>query len=131
MRLAILRNVAGERTADFGDGVLDEVARLPFGNVRELKGALNKITAYQQLDGTAVSAGDVRAVLGVTVAPVAPATPDRIQAIIPNGTDYDGFLADVLLEVEERVEPWRVKLGEAVATYPRGRVERRACWSAP
>ncbi|WP_439643773.1 DnaA/Hda family protein [Gemmatimonas sp.] len=117
MRLAILRNVAGERTADFGDGVLDEVARLPFGNVRELKGALNKITAYQQLDGTAVSAGDVRAVLGVTVAPVAPATPDRIQAIIPNGTDYDGFLADVLLEVEERVEPWRVKLGEAVATY--------------
>jgi LL-diaminopimelate aminotransferase len=95
MRLAILRNVAGERTADFGDGVLDEVARLPFGNVRELKGALNKITAYQQLDGTAVSAGDVRAVLGVTVAPVAPATPDRIQAIIPNGTDYDGFLADV------------------------------------
>lgn len=117
MRLAILRNVAGDRTVDFGDGVLDEVARLPFGNVRELKGALNKITAYQQLDGAAVKAGDVRAVLGVTVAPAAPATPDRIQAIIPNGTDYDGFLADVLQEVEERVEPWRVKLGEAIATY--------------
>ncbi len=117
MRLAILRNVAGDRTADFADGVLDEVARLPFGNVRELKGALNKVTAYQQLDGVAVKAVDVRAVLGVTVTPAEPATPDRIQAIIPNGTDYDGFLADVLQEVEERVEPWRVKLGEAIATY--------------
>ncbi|WP_053334406.1 DnaA ATPase domain-containing protein [Gemmatimonas phototrophica] len=117
MRLAILRNVAGDRQVDFGDGVLDEVARLPFGNVRELKGALNKITAYQQLDGTAVLATDVRAVLGVTVAPLPPTPPDRIQAIIPNGTDYEGFLADVLHEVEERVEPWRVQIGEAIATY--------------
>jgi chromosomal replication initiation ATPase DnaA len=56
-------------------------------------------------------------VLGVTVAPAPPTPPDRIQAIIPNGTDYEGFLADVLHEVEERVEPWRVKIGEAVATY--------------
>lgn len=117
MRLAILRNVAGERQEDFADGVLDEIARLPFANVRELKGALNKLTAYQQLDGRAVSVGEVRAVLGVSVVPVAPATPDRIQAIIPHGTDYEGFLADVLHEVEARVEPWRVRIGEVVAVY--------------
>lgn len=117
MRLAILRNVAAERHLDIAAGVLDEVARLPFGNVRELKGALNKITAYQQLDGRPIASEEVRAVLGVSAALVPPATPDRIQAIIPAGTDYEGFLADVLHEVEARVEPWRVRLGEAIASF--------------
>lgn len=117
MRLAILRNVAGERHVDFAEDVLDEVARLPFGNVRELKGALNKITAYQQLDGRPIASDEVRAVLGVSATASVPSTPDRIQAIIPNGTDYEGFLADVLQEVETRVEPWRVRIGEALATY--------------
>lgn len=117
MRLAILRNVATERRVEVAVGVLDEVARLPFGNVRELKGALNKITAYQQLDGRPIASEEVRAVLGVSASPVAPATPDRIRAIIPAGTDYEGFLADVLHEVEARVEPWRVRLGEAIASF--------------
>lgn len=114
MRLAILRNVSQDRPVTFAGGVLEAVARLPFANVRELKGALNKLTAYQQLEGTPVTAADVRAVLGerATPAPVG-----RIEAIIPTGTDYDGFLADVLQEVESRVEPWRVQLGEALATW--------------
>ena len=117
LRLAILRNVAAERTMSVADGVLEEVARLPFSNVRELKGALNKLTAYQELEGQPVAAGDVRAVLGVHAASPAPATAERFQAIIPAGTDYDGFLADVLHEVENRVAPWRVVIGEAIATY--------------
>ncbi len=129
MRLAILRNVAVERHVGFAPGVLDEVARLPFANVRELKGALNKLSAYQQLEGQPVDADDVRAILGerrgtmstpseLTAVP-RPASPlhDRIEAIIPAGTDYDGFLADVLREVESRVEPWRVTLGEAIAQW--------------
>ncbi|MBL0940651.1 MAG: ATP-binding protein [Gemmatimonadaceae bacterium] len=114
MRLAILRNVAQERSVQFADGVLDAVARLPFGNVRELKGALNKLSAFQQLEGTPVTAADVRAVLGER-APTG--VPDRIEAIIPAGTDYEGFLADVLQEVETRVEPWRVQLGDALAQW--------------
>ncbi|MBA3917476.1 MAG: hypothetical protein C0516_02685 [Gemmatimonas sp.] len=114
MRLAILRNVSQDRSVSFADGVLDAVARMPFGNVRELKGALNKLSAYQQLEGTPVSVGDVRAVLGER----APTTaPERIEAIIPAGTDYEGFLADVLQEVETRVEPWRIQLGDAIARY--------------
>ena len=117
MRLAILRNVVADRSVAFADGVLDEVARLPFGNVRELKGALNKLTAYQQLDGRPVASDEVRAVLGVHASPTAPPTPERIRAIIPNGTDYEGFLADVLMEVETRVEPWRVRIGEAIGAY--------------
>jgi len=130
MRLAILRNVAVERRTDFASGVLDEVARLPFANVRELKGALNKLSAYQQLEGQPVKADDVRAIVGERS--TAPATttggslavgtrssplPGRIEAIIPAGTDYEGFLADVLNEVESRVEPWRVKLGDAIAHW--------------
>lgn len=120
MRLAILRNVAGSRGVEFADGVLNEVARLAFGNVRELKGALNKLSAYQQLEGTPVSPPDVRAVLGERASmptPSSPSHPPRIEAIIPDGTDYEGFLADVLQEVETRVEPWRVALGEAISRW--------------
>lgn len=120
MRLAILRNVAGARDLEFADGVLNEVARLAFGNVRELKGALNKLSAFQQLEGTPVAPPDVRAVLGERASPPSspsPSYPPRIEAIIPDGTDYDGFLADVLQEVETRVEPWRVALGEATARW--------------
>jgi chromosomal replication initiator protein len=118
MRLAILRNVAGARGVEFADGVLNEVARLAFGNVRELKGALNKLSAFQQLEGTPVAPPDVRAVLGerASAAPVS-SHPPRFEAIIPDGTDYEGFLADVLQEVETRVEPWRVALGEAMSHW--------------
>jgi chromosomal replication initiation ATPase DnaA len=116
MRLAILRNVAGGRGVEFADGVLNEVARLAFDNVRELKGALNKLAAFQQLEGTPVTPPDVRAVLGERATPVS-SHPPRITAIIPDGTDYEGFLADVLQEVETRVEPWRVALGEAMSRW--------------
>ena len=118
MRLAILRNVASVRGVEFADGVLDEVARLAFGNVRELKGALNKLSAFQQLEGTPVASPDVRAVLGERAAPSPlPSHPPRIAAIIPDGSDFEGFLADVLQEVETRVEPWRVALGEAMSRW--------------
>jgi chromosomal replication initiator protein len=143
MRLAILRNVAAGRPVDFAPGVLDEVARLPFANVRELKGALNKLTAYQQLEGQPVTAPDVRAVLGELrgehrvdhridatppaapsatsrprrAAPAPPRLDDRIEAIIPADVEYEGFIADVMHEVEARVEPWRVRLGEAMARW--------------
>ncbi len=119
MRLAILRNASAERVLEVGDGVLEEVARLPFGNVRELKGALNRLVAYQQVEGTVVAPSDVRAVLG-----------DRVSATPVSGTivpvrtsapaapaEYAGFLADVVHEVENRVEKWRVTLGEACAYW--------------
>lgn len=131
MRLAILRNAADGRAAHFAHGVLEEVARVPFANVRELKGALNKLTAYQQLEERPVAAADVRAVLGEHAthaaadhaggdhAPVSLATAraERVAAVIPADTDYEGFLADILQEVEQRVEPWRVKLGEAMTRW--------------
>lgn len=130
MRLAILRNACTERELSFGEGVLEETARQAFGNVRELKGALNKLSAYQQLDGQAITASDVRAVLGehahdhATGGATTPAQPAReiaspvaTSATAEGGSEYDGFLADVLQEVETRVEQWRVYLGEACAFW--------------
>lgn len=118
MRLAILRNSCAERTTNFAGGVLEEVARLPFGNVRELKGALNRLTAFQQLDGTEVQANDVRAVLGERIArestPQVVVIPDAMLGA--SGKEYEGFLADVTEVVETRVEKWRIHLGEA-CTY--------------
>jgi len=122
MRLAILRNACSTRSLDFYDGVLEEVARLAFGNVRELKGALNKLTAYQQLEGQGIGPNDVRAVLGERVTPVrvaATASGRQVAGGSEAAGEYEGFLADVFREVETRVEKWRVVLGEA-CTFWRG-----------
>ncbi len=120
MRLAILRNACSTRSLEFHDGVMEEVARLAFGNVRELKGALNKLTAYQQLEGQGIGAADVRAVLGERATPVAVTVSGRqIAGGSEVAGEYEGFLADVFQEVETRVEKWRVVLGEA-CTFWRG-----------
>jgi len=118
MRLAILRNACVERALAFSDGVLEETARLPYANVRELKGALNRLSAFQQLEGQDITAEDVRAVLGERVASVVvpPARASHAGAS-DSATEYEGFLADVLQEVETRVEQWRVHLGEACAFW--------------
>lgn len=118
MRLAILRNACAERHLVFGDGVLEETARQPFVNVRELKGALNRLSAFQQLEGQSLTADDVRAVLGEQVR-VASGEGKFMNAVATadSASEYEGFLADVLQEVETRVENWRVYIGEACAFW--------------
>ena len=91
MRLAILRNAANERDVRFEPGVLDEVARLGFGNVRELKGALNRLVALQQLDATPLPAHDVPRLLGeaagARLTPVAsPARSVPTPAVTPSSS---------------------------------------------
>jgi chromosomal replication initiation ATPase DnaA len=122
MRLAILRNACSERDLAFSDGVIEETARLPFVNVRELKGALNRLSAFQLLDARGLEAQDVRAVLGeqahVVAEPLSAAASAAANAAAAEaGAEYEGFLADVLQEVETRVEQWRVYLGEACAFW--------------
>ena len=115
MRLAILRNAGGDRGVVFAEGVLEEVARVPYGNVRELKGAFNKLTAFQQLEGTPVTPADVRAVLGERVVVAGDAARPSDAASTPVGDE--GFLSDVQQAVEVRVEPWRIAVGEALTQW--------------
>src|SRR5687767_2803546 len=63
-KVAILRGKAEERKVSFAPGVIEELSRLDFTNVRELHGAMNRLVAQQSLDGTLTPA-QVRAVLGV------------------------------------------------------------------
>lgn len=130
MRLAILRNATTERTLEFAVGVLEETARLPFANVRELKGALNRLSAFQQLEGQDVSAHDVRAVLGGQTTVLSAANTANDTLVHGEGSgEFAGFLADIFHEVETRVEQWRVGLGEAAdfwraEGYATGVIER-------
>ena len=118
MRLEILRNSCIERTPAFGDGVLEEVARLQFGNVRELKGALNRLSAYQQFEGGDMNATDVRTMLSDRIPPVPATSGTAVERLHTTAaTEYQGFLADVTEEVHTRVEKWRIHLGEACAFW--------------
>ncbi len=117
MRLAILRNACAARALTVEDGVLREVARIAFGNVRELKGALNRVAAYQQLDGQGISPADVRAVLGERSRAPEVLLNRASEHDVPGAAEYEGFLADVAFEVETRVESWRLMLGEACTIW--------------
>ena len=57
--MAILKAKCEERGVRFRAGVIDEVGRLEFKNVRELQGALNRLIAFQTLGGEQVDAEHV------------------------------------------------------------------------
>lgn len=105
-RVAILRNTCAERDVRFAAGVLEELARSPAGNVRELQGALNRLMAHQSLLDSPVGVSDVWHVLG-TARGAAP----------PLADEFDHFVSDVTSAVAESVEAWRVRLGERIARW--------------
>jgi chromosomal replication initiator protein len=125
MCLAILRNAAAERGLRFEDGVLEVVARLAFGNVRELKGALNRLAAFQQLEESPIGAADVRAILGDrraaseyrVSAPVEPPAEERVRRAPAEPRRTGDLLADVAPGATSHPERWRVTLGEAGAFW--------------
>ncbi len=101
-RVAILRMWCEERGTRFEQGVLEAVARIAFGNVRELQGALNRLVACQSLTGTLVTPASVRALLGeraevgvgAAVGAGAPAGP-------ANSGEFASFISDVTEVVSE------------------------------
>jgi chromosomal replication initiator protein len=64
-RIAIVRKKAEERSQTLSTGVAEILAKVAFGNVRELQGGLNRVLAVQELDARAVSAAEVAKLLGV------------------------------------------------------------------
>lgn len=127
-RLAILLRRAEERGAEFGEGVLQAVAGFEVPNVRELLGLLNKLVAYQAVSESPITpdgasellVGEVRTEVPMTTGP-APAlmVPGEPAAEPPEARpdEFADFLFDVAHTVEEQVEVWRSKLGEAIMRW--------------
>ena len=107
-RVAILRAKCEERRIAFGPGVIEELARMEYANVRELQGALNRLVAQQTLDGKLTPSG-VAALAG---------TPEPAPAA-PTGKrdEFFSFLTDIASAVAAQIEPWKVRVGEAVAYW--------------
>lgn len=127
-RLAILLRRAEERGAEFGEGVLQALAEFEVPNVRELLGLLNKLVAYQAVSESPITpdgasellAGEVRTEVPMTTGP-APAlmVPGEPPPPPPQARpdEFADFLSDVAHTVEEQVEVWRSKLGEAIMRW--------------
>lgn len=112
-RMAILRMWCDQRSLRFEQGVLEAVARIGFGNVRELQGALNRLIACQTLAGTPVTPGSVRALLGARA---------EVAAAAGTGGGFGGgefasFLSDVTDVVAQHLEPWRIRVMDAVSHW--------------
>ncbi len=108
-RVAILQRKCEERDARFETGVIEAVARLGHGNVRELQGALTRLVAFQRLGEIAVTSRNVCDLLGAEASPEAPAP--------AASNEFGNFLSDISVAVAQHIESWRARLGEAVATW--------------
>jgi chromosomal replication initiator protein DnaA len=111
-RVAILRNKCAEREMTFADGVLEELARMPCGSVRELQGALNRLAAHEALGERPVTPANVRSIIaGGRV------TPEFGREAAASHDEFAGFLSDIAVAVAQHVEGWRVRLGERIAHW--------------
>jgi chromosomal replication initiator protein DnaA len=110
-RIAILRSKCEERGLHFRTGVIEELAKIEFANVRELQGALNRLSAFQALGQQSVGAPDVRMILGAQGTASLP-----IPASKSSG-EFQSFLSDVAIAVAQHVEVWKARVGEAIAYW--------------
>lgn len=119
-RVAIMRAKLEERGVRFQGGVLEELARLEFRNVRELQGALNRLIAAQTLGGEQVRPERVRAMLAGDGRDSRPSGQERVSAATkardPN-LDFQSFVSDIASAVAQHVDPWKIKVAEAVAYW--------------
>ena len=110
-RVAILQKLSREKEARFRDGVLEELARIDFSNIRELQGGLNRLIAHQGLRDVEVQPTDVRSLLSSGTTPVSGGRP------AVGGTDFAAYVREVATLVAETVPAWKVRLGEAAAKW--------------
>jgi len=104
-RVAILRAKCAERGLVFGSGVLEELARVPSRNVRELQGWLNRLVAQQSLSAVPLEPVDVRALVA------------RSRGSTPVANEFDSFVREIASVVSQSVDRWRARLAEFVARW--------------
>ena len=105
-RTAILHAKCEERKVQFKSGVIEELGRLEFRNIRELQGALNRLIAVQQLGGDLVRPTDVITILGSLAAGAIPA---RKSGAIPKPPDEAPF--------ETSSPGWKTQLRRAIDNW--------------
>jgi chromosomal replication initiation ATPase DnaA len=107
-RVAIARRKAEARGQSLGDGVAETLARIAFGNVRELQGALNRLLAVQELEGRAVRAEEVARLLGRVAGPA-------------ELDEFGDFLSEITDALEDVVThaPAERQLADAIARWER------------
>jgi chromosomal replication initiator protein DnaA len=122
-RIAILRARCEERGVRFQAGVVEELANIEFRNIRELQGSLNKLIATQTLGGDHIKPEQVRGMFGMDPASARTSTPVRLSTpakVSPAGRpslDFQTFVTDIASAVAAHVDPWKIKVAEAVAFW--------------
>jgi chromosomal replication initiator protein DnaA len=108
-RVAILRRKCEELSTRFPVGVVEAVARIGHGNVRELEGALTRLLAYEQLGEGQVVPAKVPQILGGRHTPAISTT------IVPD--EFSAFLSDLTAVVTEQLDETRQRLADAIARW--------------
>ncbi|MCK5653255.1 MAG: ATP-binding protein, partial [Gemmatimonadetes bacterium] len=124
-RVAIIRRRAQERGATLERGVAETIAKVPYQNVRELGGALNRVIAIQDLEERSVVVGELAALLGLE-----DEGPDDLYDFVEELSD------EVAATVEEQEAPWRQLIRETAeraedAGFEAGRLRRLLEGDAP
>ncbi len=109
-RMAILKAKCDERGVRFRGGVIDELGRLEFRNVRELQGALNRLIAYQTLGGEQIAPDAVLTILGDLADRRARAAPAPIG-------EFASFVNEIASAVAHHVEQWKTQLADAIGYW--------------
>lgn len=109
-RLGILRRRAEHRDMCLSAGVLEELARVEFTNVRELQSAMHRLFAHQTLDGS-LDPSQVRSIAGIPE-PAPPPARTSVQT-----DEFFSFLTDIASAVAAQIEPWKVRVGETIAFW--------------
>jgi chromosomal replication initiation ATPase DnaA len=110
-RVAILRRRCDERDVTFAPGVVEEVARVVFANVREMQGAINRLIAFQTLGEGDVTVESIRGLLGDR------ANGGGHQRLTPKSGEYESFLSGLAVAVAQHIDARRVKLVESTAEW--------------
>ena len=138
-RVAILNRQAEERKTHFDPSVVEAVASMPIGSIRELIGAFNRLIAYQAVRADSLSSTEARELLGKTMptatrpsldidpGPIpapAQAEPPATDASAPapapaalSGDEFGAFLSEISSAVARQVEAWRGRVAEAVLRW--------------
>ncbi|HEY9229968.1 MAG TPA: DnaA/Hda family protein, partial [Gemmatimonadaceae bacterium] len=111
-RMAILKAKCEERGVRFRAGVIEEVGRLEFTNVRELQGALNRLIAYQTLGGEQIEPDAVLGILGDLAE-----QRQRLPSLPRASGEFQNFLTDISIAVAQHVEQWKSRLTDAIAYW--------------